>query len=126
MKCRKEENMIKHSSKIPAFLLAGTLLFIIGCGANNTTENNTDNNTIGDTGNNGTQAQNMLTETEARQYALEKAGLDTAIFTRQEYDAHDKEYEFEFHTESTEYDCDINASDGAIRSYSTEERTVFD
>ena len=123
MKCRKAENMTKHNSKIPAFLLAGTLLFTIGCGANNTTDNNSGNNT---TGNNGAQAKIMLTETEARQYALEKAGLDTAIFTKQEYDAHDKEYEFEFHTESTEYDCDVNASDGTIRSFSTEDRTILD
>ena len=120
--------MAKHSNKITAFLLAGTLLITVGCGAsgNNTTDNNTGNNSNGNIGNNGTQAQNMLTETEARQYALQKAGLDTAIFTKQEYDAHDKEYEFEFHTESTEYDCDVNASDGTIRSFSTEDRTILD
>ncbi len=113
--------MKKHNSKIPAFLLAGTLLITTGCGANNTADNNADN-----TGTNGTQAQNMITETEARQYALQKAGLETATFTKQEYDSHDKEYEFEFHTDSTEYDCDVNASDGTIRSYSTEDRTFFD
>ena len=113
--------MKKHNSKIPAFLLAGTLLITTGCGGNNTADNNG-----GNMGNNGTQTQNMITETDARQYALQKAGLQTATFTKQEYDPHDKEYEFEFHTDTTEYDCDVSASDGTIRSYSTEGRTVFD
>ena len=114
--------MKKHNSIIPAFVLVGTLLIATGCGANNTANDNTGNNN----GNNDTQAQNMITETDARQYALQKAGLESATFTKQEYDSHDKEYEFEFHTDSTEYDCDVSASDGTIRSYSTEERTVFD
>ena len=116
--------MKKHISKIPAFLLAGTLLITTGCGANNTADNNTGNNNNGN--NNLTGQENALTEADARQIALQKAGLESATFTKQEYDSHDKEYEFEFHTDSTEYDCDVSASDGTIRSYSTEDRTVLD
>ena len=123
--------MKKHNNKIPAFLLAGTLLIATGCGANNTADGNTGNNTnntgSSTTGNNNSFVQgNELTEADARQIALQKAGLETATFTKQEYDSHDKEYEFEFHTETTEYDCDVNASDGSIRSYSTEDRNFLD
>ena len=117
---RKARNMKKHNNKIPAFILAGSLLSTMGCGANNTADNNG-----GNTGNNGTQTQNMITEADARQIALQKAGLESATFTKQEYDSHDKEYEFEFHTDSTEYDCDVSANNGTIRSYSTEDRTVL-
>lgn len=124
--------MTKHNSKIPAFLLAGTLLITTGCGANNNVDSNTGNNNTGNIGNNNTgnnnssEQENTLTEADARQIALQKAGLETATFTKQEYDSHDKEYEFEFHTDAMEYDCDVNAADGAIRNYSVEERHFFD
>lgn len=142
--------MKKHNIRIMAILFAATLLFVTGCGANNTTDNNNTgnngNNTSGNnnTGNNGSNSnnnagnngnnsnnnasghKNTLSEADARQVALKKAGLETATFTKQEYDANDVEYEFEFHTNEKEYDCDVNAIDGSIRNYSVENREIFD
>lgn len=119
MKYRKAENMKKYNSKISAFLLASALFITTGCGATNTADGNTGNN-------NSSKQGNTLTEADARQIALQKAGLETATFTKQEYDSHDKEYEFEFHTDTMEYDCDVNEADGAIRNYSVEEIHFFD
>ena len=45
--------------------------------------------------NNHSQQENTLTESSARQIALEKAGVETATFTKQEYDSSEAEYEFE-------------------------------
>lgn len=146
--------MKKHNIRIMAILFAATLLFVTGCGANNTTDNNntgnngnntsgnnnTGNNGVGNNsnnnaGNNGSNTsgnnnasghKNTLSEADARQVALKKAGLETATFTKQEYDANDVEYEFEFHTNEKEYDCDVNAIDGSIRNYSVENREIFD
>lgn len=108
--------MKKNNVKIMASLFAAALIFITGCGTNNTQNNN----------DNSSPSQNILTESEARQYALQKAGLETAVFTKQEYDSYDSEYEFEFHTDDKEYDCDVNALDGAITSYSVEDRKILD
>ena len=109
---------MKRYHKIPTFLLVSALLMTTGCGANNTTDNNNDNN--------GTQAHGMITEADARLLALQKAELETATFTKQEYDSHDQEFEFEFYTDYMEYDCDVSAADGTIRSYSTKKREQFD
>lgn len=107
--------MKKHNFKTMVILFAATLLLVTGCGANNTADNN-----------NASEQGSTLTEADARQIALEKAGLETATFTKQEYDANDVEYEFEFHTNEKEYDCDVNAIDGSIRNYSVENREIFD
>ena len=74
-----------------------------------------------------TQAQtqtpaNMLAESDARQIALQKAGLETATFTKQEYDSDDVDYEFEFLTDSMKYEREISALEGKIKDYSVEER----
>lgn len=116
--------MKKHSFKIMAILFAATFLFLTGCGANNTADNNNAGNNNGN--NNASGQVSTLTEADARQIALQKAGLETATFTKQEYDANDIEYEFEFHTENQEYDCDVNAIDGSIRNYSVEKREILD
>ena len=111
--------MKKHNFKTMAILFTATLLFATGCGANNMTDNNSSGNTVGNNnaGNNSSFGQtNTLTEADARQIALKKAGLETATFTKQEYDANDIEFEFEFHTNDKEYDCDINAIDGSIQN----------
>ena len=129
--------MKKHNIRTMAILLAATLLFVTGCGANNTTDNNnTGNNSAGANNsnnannnadnNNASEPGNRLSEADARRIALEKAGLETATFTKQEYDENDIEFEFEFHTNDKEYDCDINAIDGSIRNYSVENREIFD
>lgn len=107
--------MKKHNFKTMVILFAATLLLVTGCGANNTADNN-----------NASEQGSTLTEADARQIALVKAELETATFTKQEYDANDVEYEFEFHTNEKEYDCDVNAIDGSIRNYSVENREIFD
>ena len=64
----------------------------------------------------------LISEADARQIALDKAGIDTATFTKQEYDASDADYEFEFHLDGKEYECEINAKTGTIKSYDVEEK----
>ena len=119
--------MKKQHLKTMAIMFVTLLLFLTGCGANNMADNNADNNGTGN--NNATGQENALKEADARQIALKKAGLETATFTKQEYDSNDKEYEFEFHTDDKEYDCDVNAIDGSIHNYSVENREskeIFD
>lgn len=129
--------MKKHNFKTMVILFVTILLLVTGCGANNTTDNNNagnndsntsgNNNGVGNNGNtNASEQGSTLTEADARQIALQKAGLETATFTKQEYDANDVEYEFEFHTNDKEYDCDVNATDGTINNYSVENREILD
>lgn len=122
--------MKKQHLKTMAIMFVTLLLFLTGCGANNMTDYNANNSGSNTTdNNNGTEHGNKLTEADARQIALKKAGLETATFTKQEYDSNDKEYEFEFHTDDKEYDCDVNAIDGSIHNYSVENREskeIFD
>lgn len=127
--------MKKQYLKTMAIMFATTLLFLTGCGANNMTDNNTGNNGAGNIGsntagnNNGTEQTNKLTEADARQITLKKAGLETATFTKQEYDANESKFEFEFHTDAKEYECDVNAIDGSIHNYSVENmenKEIFD
>lgn len=99
--------MKKQNTKISTIIFTILLLLIIGCSNNN-----------------HAQQENTLTESSARQIALEKAGIETATFTKQEYDSSEAEYEFEFHTEDKEYDCDINAIDGSIKSFSVEDKKI--
>lgn len=115
--------MKKQYLKTMGILFAATLLFVTGCGANNTKDNNNNGN------NNASGQESRLSEADARQIALKKAGLETATFTKQEYDSNDMEYEFEFHTDDKEYDCDVNAIDGSIHNYSVENmenKEIFD
>ncbi len=99
--------MKKQNTKISTIIFAILLLLITGCSNNNSS-----------------QQENTLTESSARQIALEKAGIETATFTKQEYDSSDQEYEFEFHTEDKAYECDINAIDGSIKSFSVEDKKI--
>lgn len=78
-----------------------------------------------------TQTQNKtpsgtIAEADARQIALEKAGLDNAVFTKQKYDSSDSEFEFEFHTDTQKFECEINAQNGKINDYSVEELNDLD
>lgn len=110
--------MKKQYLKTMATLFVAAFLLLTGCGANNARNNSADNNVSGQ--------ENALTEADARQIALQKAGLETATFTKQEYDANESEFEFEFHTDDKEYDCDVNATDGTINNYSVENREFLD
>ena len=87
------------------FIFLIGFLVLTGCGQKQTTPPST-----------------LITETQAREIALQKAGLETATFTKQEYDAADTDYEFEFITDTQKYECEINALDGSIKDYSIEER----
>ena len=64
----------------------------------------------------------QLTESDAKQIALDKAGLDTAVFTKQEYDSVDVDFEFEFVTDNKKYECEIDASSGSVTDFSVEDR----
>lgn len=66
------------------------------------------------------QKTGMISEADAKVIALEKAGLETATFTEQKYDAEDAEYEFEFYTDTTEYECEIDARTGTVKGFDSE------
>ena len=65
-------------------------------------------------------AQGQITQAQAKQIALENAGLkeEEVTFVRSHIDYDDgvMEYEVEFYSGNTEYDYDIDAMTGAIRS----------
>ena len=65
-------------------------------------------------------AQGQITEAQAKQIALRDAGLteDQVTFVRSQVDYDDgvKEFEVEFYAGNMEYDYDIDAASGAIRS----------
>ena len=65
-------------------------------------------------------AQGQITEAQAKQIALADAGLteDQVTFVRSQVDYDDgvKEFEVEFYAGNMEYDYDIDAASGAIRS----------
>lgn len=106
--------MKKNYVKLAASLFAAIML-TTGCtntGTNGTGNTNTDGTTV--------QSGNIITESDARQIALERAGLETATFTEQRYDTYEQEYEFEFHTDEKKYDCNVSATDGRILEYDEE------
>lgn len=123
--------MMKNYKKIIAALFVTAAILTTGCTRSNTDGNtntnndgtaNTTTNADGTTNNatntdGTTPKEPVLTETEARKIALERAGLESATFTQQKYDAYDGEYEFEFYANDKEYDCDVNAIDGTITEY---------
>ena len=65
-------------------------------------------------------AQGQISEAQAKQIALEHAGLTenevTFVRSHIDYDDGVMEYEVEFYSGNTEYDYDIDAMTGAIRS----------
>ena len=67
-----------------------------------------------------TMAQGQITEAQAKQIALENAGLkeEEVTFVRSHIDYDDgvMEYEVEFYAGNMEYDYDIDAMTGALRS----------
>ncbi len=107
-------DMKKNYVKLAASLFAAIML-TTGCtntGTNGTGNTNTDGTTV--------QSGNIITESDARQIALERAGLETATFTEQRYDSYEQEYEFEFYTDEKKYDCNVSATDGRILEYDEE------
>ena len=120
---------MKNYKKIFAALFVTAAILTTGCTRSNTDGNaNTNDTTNATTNMDGTDnaatntdgtttKEPVLTESEARQIALKRAGLDAATFTEQKYDAYDGEYEFEFYADDKEYDCDVNAIDGTITEY---------
>ena len=69
----------------------------------------------------GEQSSNYITEAEAKAVALAHAGLSesdvTFVRAQLDYDDGRAEYEIEFWSGNTEYDYDIDAVSGEIRSY---------
>ena len=69
----------------------------------------------------GEQSSNYITEAEAKAVALAHAGLSesdvTFVRAHLDYDDGRAEYEIEFWSGNTEYDYDIDAVSGEIRSY---------
>ena len=69
-------------------------------------------------------SQNLIGEEKAKEIALQKAGLShgEVIFDRVELEKDNGvwHYEIEFKKGRSEYDTDINASDGTIMSWETD------
>ncbi len=69
-------------------------------------------------------SQNLIGEEKAKEIALQKAGLShgEVIFDRVELEKDNGvwHYEIEFKKGRSEYDADINASDGTIMSWETD------
>ncbi len=63
-----------------------------------------------------------LTKEQAKEKALERAGLTSATFEKVELDRENGRnvYEVEFYANGTEYDCEVDASTGAIVKFETE------
>lgn len=109
--------MKNYKFKTIAVLFVTTILFTTSCGAGSATDNNENTTSTGGT---KSEQTNTLSEAEARQIALKQAGLETATFTKQEYDAQDNDFEFEFHADEKEYECEIDAKDGTVKNYDVE------
>ncbi len=69
-----------------------------------------------------TTAAAGITLAQAKQIALKKAGLTTAVFTEAKTDVENgvKVYELEFRANGYEYDCEINAKTGAVLDFDRE------
>lgn len=69
-------------------------------------------------------AANIISEADAKKIALEHAGVQEAdasyLKVKLDYDDRVLEYEVEFYVGTTEYDFDIDAVTGAIRSFDYE------
>lgn len=69
-------------------------------------------------------AQNLITEAKAKEIALTHAGVSasdaTFVKAKLDYDDGVSEYEVEFYVASKEYDYDIDAITGAIRSFDSD------
>ena len=72
----------------------------------------------------GAFAAGRLTKDEAKQIALDKAGVtaEEATFTkaRLDYDDGREEYEFEFFANGKEYDIDVDANTGRVVKFDVE------
>ena len=72
----------------------------------------------------GAFAAGRLTKDEAKQIALDKAGVTAAEATftkaRLEYDDGREEYEFEFYANGREFDIDVDANTGRVVKFDVE------
>ena len=72
----------------------------------------------------GAFAANRVTKEEAKQIALNKAGVTekAATFTKAKLDYDDgrEEYEFEFYADGMEYDVDVDANTGRVVKFEVE------
>ena len=71
-----------------------------------------------------TDVSGRITEADAKQIALDHAGISESetdrLRVKLDYDDGVQEYEVNFYVGNREYDYDINAATGAIRSYDSE------
>ena len=68
------------------------------------------------------QAEEFIGESRAKEIALERAGITSAVFEKVELDEDDGVwvYEIEFYADGVEYECKINAITGKIREFGSE------
>lgn len=67
-----------------------------------------------------TSATSSITLEQAKEIALAKAELTSATFIEARFDKEDNDYDFEFHANGKEYDCEVSASDGRVKEFEVE------
>ena len=95
-----------------------------------TAETETKSNISENSSSSGSASSNYIGVDKAKSVALSDAGLSAAsvTFTKAKLDREDgvRVYEIEFFTQDREYEYEINATDGAIRSKDIERNDDFD
>lgn len=104
-------------------LLLTTTIMLDGCGNNSTNAGKNETGTVTQNGQ-STQTGDVISEEDAKAIALEHAGLseDETTFLKAKLEMDDgvQEYEIEFYTVDKEYDYNIDAASGEIRSFDNE------
>lgn len=107
-----------------AALLLTVMVTLAGCGRGGSDSGKATNGTGTNGGKTSQTEGNLISEEEAKKIALEHAGITedgtTFIKVKLERDDGVQEYEIEFYTQDTEYDYNVDAVTGDIRSYDNE------
>ena len=126
---------MKKTFIVSALFLIITVLILTSCEKSNNYRkilpvNDADTVIGGQQVNNNDNSRQLINETEAKQAALEKAGVSESQVKRYkselDFDDGIYKYEIEFYADGYEYDIDVSAHDGTIFSFDKEKDIIFD
>lgn len=126
---------MKKTFIVSALFLIITVLILTSCEKSSNYRkrlpvNDADTVIGGQTASNNDNSMQLINETEAKQAALEKAGVSESQVkhykSELDYDDGIYKYEIEFYADGYEYDIDVSAHDGTIFSFDKEKDSVFD